>query len=177
VLETVPQALPEQPGPETVQFTALFVVPVTVALNCCVAPVITVAVVGEMVTAIWLVIVTMAVPDLLGSACDVAVTTTFDGVGTLAGAVYRPDALIVPQPVPLQPAPERLHVTAVLVVPVTVAVNCCCAPMVTVAVAGETATVIAGVTVTTAFADLLGSAFDVAMTFTVAGVGTAAGAV
>jgi hypothetical protein len=31
--------------------------------------------------------------------------------------------VIVPQAAPLQPAPETLHVTAVLAVPVTLAVN------------------------------------------------------
>ncbi len=36
---TVPQVVPAQPIPEIVQFTAVFVDPVTTALNCCVPPV------------------------------------------------------------------------------------------------------------------------------------------
>jgi hypothetical protein len=34
----------------------------------------------------------------------------------------------VPQEVPEHPVPETLHVTAVLELPVTLAVNCCCVP-------------------------------------------------
>jgi hypothetical protein len=80
--------------------------------------------------------VTVAVPDFVGSACDVAVTVTCDGFGAVAGAVYNPAAEIVPFAVP----PPTLQVTAVFEVPDTVAVNCCVPPAVTVAVAGETAT-------------------------------------
>jgi hypothetical protein len=61
--------------------------------------------------------------------------------------------------------PVADHVTAVLVVPVTVAVNCCVAPPKTVALAGETLTVTTGaVTVTVAEADLLVSATLLAAT-------------
>lgn len=82
----VPQADPEQPVPDRVHVTALLVVPVTVAVNCCCVPVTTVAVVGD--TETWTnVIVTVAVADLVGSACEVAVTLTVLGVGTLVGAV------------------------------------------------------------------------------------------
>jgi len=83
----------------------------------------------------------------------------------------------VPQVAPLQPAPERLQVTAVLVVPVTVAVNCCCAPVTTLAAVGETETATGAAIVTVAEAALVGSAWEVAVTLTVEGLGTDAGAV
>ena len=70
------------------------------------------------------VTVTDALADLLGSATDVAVTVTNGGLGAVEGAVYRPDEVILPQSVPTQPVPLRLQVTAVLLVPVTLAVNC-----------------------------------------------------
>ena len=60
---------------------------------------------------------------------------------------------MVPQAAPVQPAPERLQVTPLFVVPVTVAVNCCCALIVTLGDAGETETAIGAVTVTAAEPD------------------------
>ena len=85
--------------------------------------------------------------------------------------------VIVPQAAPLQPAPEMLHVTAVFVVPVTVAVNCCWAPVTTLAEPGETETATGGTIVTAAEADWEGSATEVAVTLRAAGFGTVAGAV
>ncbi len=58
--------------------------------------------------------------------------------------------MIVPHVAPLQPDPERLQVTPVFVVPVTVTVNCCCAPTATLVVMGETDTATGATTVTTA---------------------------
>ena len=58
---------------------------------------------------------TTALADFLGSACLVTVTRSL--VATV-GAVYRPVELTVPT----QPGQDQL--TAVLVVPVTVATNC-----------------------------------------------------
>ena len=84
---------------------------------------------------------------------------------------------IVPHAEPLQPAPERLQVTAVFVDPVTVAVNWRCAPATTFADVGEIETATAGTTVTVALADFVVSALEVAVTVTVAGFGMAAGAV
>jgi hypothetical protein len=63
--------------------------------------------------------VTVAEPDLVGSACEVAITVTFAGFGTIAGAVYTPADEIVPLLAP----PLTLQVTAVFVVRVTVAVK------------------------------------------------------
>lgn len=68
--------------------------------------------------------VTRAVEEADGSAMAVAFTATLAGVGKVAGAVYSPAAVIVPQATPLHPAPETLHTTPVFVVPVTVAEKC-----------------------------------------------------
>jgi len=150
---------------------------VTVAVNFCCAPAMTFGEVGESVTTTGGITVTVALPFFVTSACDVAVTVTVDGVGTAAGAVYKPDALMVPQAPPLQPAPETDHVTAEFAVPVTVAVNCCCVPVVTLTVAGDTETATGGITVTVALPDFVWSACEVAVTVTVAGFGMIAGAV
>jgi hypothetical protein len=48
--EIVPQADPEQPGPLTLQVTAVFVVPVTTSANCCWPLTVTTALVGEIAT-------------------------------------------------------------------------------------------------------------------------------
>lgn len=88
----------------------------TGALNCRVAPRITVGLPGAtvMLTAGML---NVMVFDLVGSACDAALTETVAGVVRVAGAVYSPELLTLPGPV-------RLQVTAVLVALVTVTVNC-----------------------------------------------------
>lgn len=83
----VPHAAPLQPALEIVQVTAWLAVPVTVALNCCWAPTVTLAEDGETETATARMIVTLAEADLLASACEVAVTVTVAGFGTDAGAV------------------------------------------------------------------------------------------
>ena len=62
---------------------------------------------------------TVALPLLVASACDVALIVT-GPEGTVVGAVYRPDELIVS----VVPPALIVHVTAVFVVPVTLAVNC-----------------------------------------------------
>ncbi|HVP59270.1 MAG TPA: hypothetical protein VMT11_01795 [Myxococcaceae bacterium] len=65
------------------------------------------------------------------------------------------------------PVSETLRVTAVLDVPVTVAVNCCAAPATTVGAVGltETATDDPDVTVTVACPDVVASATLVAFTW------------
>ena len=75
--------------------------------------------------------VTVAEPDLVESATEVALTVTAAGEGAEAGAVYSPAPDMVPQRAPLQPGPETLQVTAVFVVPLTLAENRCCAPVAT----------------------------------------------
>ena len=119
------------------------------------------------------VTVTLADPDLVVSATLTAVT---ESVPAFAGAVYAPDGVIVPS--------TAFHVTAVFdVAPCTLAVKGgSVPPVVEEAVAGVTVTdVTAGpegvglgadgeVTVTTAEADLVGSATLVAVTIPVAAV-------
>jgi len=68
--------------------------------------------------------VTTALPDTLGSAWAVAVTTTVFTAGIAAGAVYAPVLLsIVPGLSVLPGAPLTDQITAVLAKPLTVAVN------------------------------------------------------
>ena len=145
--------------------TVVLVEPETVALNCCVPPVRTLAVAGvtaEMETTTGAVTVTVAVEVLVGSAAAVAVMVT---VPAVAGAVNSPDAEIVPA------LADQL--TAVLVVPETVALNCCVPPVRTFAVAGVTAeietTIGDDVIVTVAVENLVGSAAEVAVTVTMDG--------
>jgi hypothetical protein len=141
------------------------------AVNCCVAPAATVAEVGDIVSVVVPVIVTVAESDFVLSACDVAVTVALADVGMVAGAVYSPLLLTLP-------GPETVQVTAVFELPWTVAVNCCVAPRATVAVLGETATVTTGtVMVIVAISDFVVSSFEVAVMVTVAGFGTVRGAV
>jgi hypothetical protein len=83
----VPQVTPAHPLPVRLQFTAVFVRPVTVAENCFCPPVKTVAVRGLMAMLTCCVNVTVAVSDRVGSATEVAVTLTKDGFGTAEGAV------------------------------------------------------------------------------------------
>src|SRR6266478_2107501 len=108
--------------PLTCQITAEQEEPFTVAINCCVPKFATVAVLGETNTIPLetAVTVTFAEPDFVASACEVAVTFTCAGFGTVDGAVYSPLA----ETVPLAAPPVTLQVTAVFVVPVTLAVNC-----------------------------------------------------
>ena len=84
---------------------------------------------------------------------------------------------MLPQVIPLQPLPERLQITTVLEVPVTVAVNCFLAPGATVAELGVTVTVGAVLRLTVAVSDWLGAATEVARTVTVGGLGGVAGPV
>ena len=51
---------------------------------------------------------------------------------------------MVPHCVPVQPVPETLQATPVIEVLLTVALNCCVAPRKTLAVAGETLTLMGG---------------------------------
>jgi hypothetical protein len=59
-----------------------------------------------------LIMVIGAVPILVESLADLAVTTTVGGLGTVAGAVYFPAASTIPQLAPVQPVPEILQATA-----------------------------------------------------------------
>lgn len=119
LVDSDPQAEPLQPAPVTFQLTAVFEMPVTLAVKGCVPAVATEALVGLRLnkTAAAATMVTLAEADLLGSAALVALTVTDGGEGTLIGATYTPLAEIVPHPVLMQPAPLAVHVTAVLEIP------------------------------------------------------------
>jgi len=108
--------------PLTCQFTALVEAPPMEAVNCCEPKLGRVTELGATVTLPdALVTVTAAEPECELLACEVAVMVTCAGLGTEAGAVYKP----VLEMVPLAEPPLTLQVTAVLEVPLTVAVNCC----------------------------------------------------
>ena len=100
----------------SIYVTVVGVTPVTVPVNCCVAPVVRLALVGLIVIfgVDCACTVTDAEADLVVSARLVAVTVQ---LAALDGAVYNPAEVIVPQ--------VSVQLTFVFVVPVTVAVNCC----------------------------------------------------
>jgi hypothetical protein len=108
----------------TDQVMAVFVVPLTVAVNCAVAPGETDAEEGDTKTVTdpdVVVTVTWALAVLVGSATLVAITVCLPAC---AGAVYRPLVVIVPA-VALPPTTVSTdQVTEALVVPCTVALNC-----------------------------------------------------
>jgi hypothetical protein len=127
VVDSVPQVAPEQPAPVNAHVTPLFWESfATVAVKVVVFVVCTEAVVLFRVTAIAAavaLIFTCADALLLLCAWETAVTVTVAGEGTVAGAVYIPAALIVPCVESPPATPFTCHVTAVLDVLKTVAVN------------------------------------------------------
>src|SRR3989442_4113521 len=123
-------------------------------------------------------IATPAFPDRVGSACAVAVTLKFGGLGIALGELYKPDAVIVPNVVFGSPGGNPLTVqsTPVFAVPVTTASNCCCVPPTfSNTEMGETLTPI--VIVTLAEALFVASACEIAVTVAAGGFGTILGAV
>jgi len=146
--------------------------PVTVAVNCCVLLRFTDGAAGltpETVT--FGAIVTEVEADLEGSAVLFAVTLSVPPAGTAAGAVYRPALVIEPE--------TALQVTLVsLLLPLAVAENCCCAPAVTVGLAGLMAPTLSfEAIVAVVVLDLLGSAWLAAVTVTLVLAGRSFGAV
>jgi hypothetical protein len=125
---TVPQ-IEGTEQPFTLQVTAVLLsLEVTAAVNCSVPPAATTPPVDgeeeiDKVT-VGVVIVTTAAAALVVSACEVAVMVCCTLAGITVGAVYSPLVLIVP----IWAFPPTVwftaQVTAVLVEPVTVAVNC-----------------------------------------------------
>jgi len=126
--------------PFTLQFTALFELPVTVmvGVNCCVAPAASVTLDGaiEIVTA-GAVSVSVEKADFVVSAWEITAIVMVVWLGRTLGALYKPFVSIVPLMASPPVAPFTCQVTAVLVDPVTVAVNCCVAPPATLALVGE----------------------------------------
>lgn len=133
LLSTVPTE------PVAVQVTPA-VDPVTLAVNCCVPPTLTLAVTGVRLTEMLPppppldLTVTWAVADLVVSSTEVAVTVPVPA----ETAVNKPFESIVPTLVEVQVTP--------FVEPVTVAVKVWVCPAVTVAVVGDTLTLIADAT-------------------------------
>jgi hypothetical protein len=84
--------------------------------------------------------VRVAVPNDTPLACEVAITVTFE-FGTAAGAMYKPVLSMLSQE-PGHAGPERLHVTRVFFVPVTVAANFCWPEVTTFTLASTTVTTI-----------------------------------
>lgn len=120
-LLSVPQAAGVQPASKDQTTPSLLESPFTVAVKFWVAFTETFrGPVGEIETETGTKC-TVALADLLGSACDVAVTVTSAADATEEGAVYNPVELRVPH-APREHV-ERLQVTDVFVCPVTVAVN------------------------------------------------------
>src|SRR5258706_10450922 len=79
--------------PLTSQLTAVLGDPFTDAVNCCVPKFATETALGDTLTeleAAASVTVTVAAPDFVLSACEVAVTAAFGGFGSGVGAVERP---------------------------------------------------------------------------------------
>jgi hypothetical protein len=114
-----------------------------VATNVCCAPAATFTAAGVTTTGNpELVIVIVALAIFVVSACATAETETAFGVGTTAGAVYKPLESIVPTLVFPPAAPFTCQFTPVVLVPLTVAVNCCVCLVCSVAEAGESVTVI-----------------------------------
>jgi hypothetical protein len=177
----VPEAaVPGLPGDLTPQLTAVeigtLLVVVTKSVNCTVpltwrssAVGLTETLTGGGVT------VTVIVLEMELLATLVAVKVTGLGEGGTWGAVYRPVGEIVPTEELPPTMPSTAHVTAVLLTPVTVAVNCCVPVTCTVAVFTFTARV--RLMRTGVETDLEVSAWLVAVMLTDAGEGTSEGAV
>jgi hypothetical protein len=155
----------------------VFALPVTVAEKRLLFPGANFADVGDIEIATVGTTVILADADILGLAKAVAVTLKYDGLGTVPGAVYKPEGDTVPHTSPAHPKPEMLQATAVLALPVTTAVNCFCAPVVTCALVGEMEIETDEPIVTVAVAETVKSARDVAVTVTLGGVGDVIGAV
>lgn len=145
VVEINPKAWLPPTMPLTCQMTAELGAPFTDAVNCCVPKFATDTALGDMLTELEAPVVAITVTgadaNFVASAWEVAVTLTCGGLGTVDGAVYKPEFVIVPLDTP----PPTLHVTALLVVPATVAVNCCVFPTPTLALGGAMVTEITGV--------------------------------
>jgi hypothetical protein len=142
----------------SVQLTAVFVEPLTVAVNCLVEPGFTVATVGLSEIETVCVAETVTEPEafFVASATDVAVTVMVCAEVELEGAVYRPDALIAPI------AGLMDQVTAVFVAPEIVALNWVdCPGAIVPPPEMEMAT---GVRLTVALLDFVGSEVSVAVT-------------
>jgi hypothetical protein len=176
-LLSTPQAAPLHPLPERDQVTPkppgslLTLVEKPWLWLCC-----TLAVGGEILfTETAGSTVTLADPERVGSATEVAITVTPE-LGTEAGAVYSPVLLTVPTAALPPATPFTLHWTPRFCVFCTLAVNCCVRDTFTEAEVGETDTLIGAVMEMAADALLVPSVTDVAVKVTFAGFGSVEGA-
>ena len=182
----VPQADPEQPLPDADQvIPALPTSFITVALNASVWAIARPPRFGEMVTLtvpLEDVTVIVALALLLVSRTDFAVNVTVGLAGTVAGAVYVTVVAVGPESAPhvgAQPPPDwdRAQVTPWFAGSLaTEAVNWRVAETFSEALAGEIVTEMGGVTVIVAEAFLVPFETEVAVSVTVAGLGTLLGA-
>ena len=142
----------EPPGvPFTDHVTAGLALPVTVAVKVRAEPTCTVAAAGETATTTdGSASVTVAWPNAVVLAADVARTMTVVEAGSTAGAAYTPAALMVPTTDEPPATPFTDQVTAVLALFKTEAVKVRVVPISTVAAAGTTVTVTGGGTSVTA---------------------------
>ena len=145
VADSVPQAVPVHPAPDSVHVTPLFCASFcTVAVTFCVLPGCRETVVGDNVTemaGVVEVIVTCATSKTAGLATATAATVTVAGDGTAAGAVYIPVASMVPCLASPPATPSTCQVTAVLEALETTTVNICVVEILIEAVGGSTETV------------------------------------
>jgi hypothetical protein len=152
------------------------------AVNACVWPRPTLVEGGEIEFVAAQTIVAVALPDFELSAALVAVTVTAGGEGGVGGAVYSAVVALVVAIVPmaeLPPAiPFTLHVKlpAGLPLALSLAVNSCALPVGTFTVLGATMTTMSSVKVTPAEPLACGSAWLTAITVTLGGDGSVAGA-
>jgi hypothetical protein len=144
--------------PETSQLMPVVLEPETTALNCCDCPTCKLTFNGEIDTEIAAGVTdTLALAVAVDWATLCAVTVT-DCEGTVLGAVYKPMVEMVPT-VALPPTvPSTSQLTAVLLVPETLALNCCDWLTCTLALPGdiesETGVGVDAVNVTGALADI-----------------------
>jgi hypothetical protein len=87
LVDIVPQAAPLQPLPATLHDTVVFDVPVTFAVNCCLLPLRSCAVIGKTAIETGGTMVTVADADFVGSATEVAMIDICGELGTADGAV------------------------------------------------------------------------------------------
>jgi hypothetical protein len=92
----------------------------------------------ELIVGAGFTMVTDAVADHVGPVKLTACTVTTFGTGGTAGAAYNPVLPIVPT-VALPPTTPFTDHVAWFVLPVTVAVNCCASPTITIGAGGFTA--------------------------------------
>jgi hypothetical protein len=130
--------------PETIQLTEVLVVPATAAANCCDPSTCKVALLGEIEIETETVAAGMIETAALAEADDwyaLCAVTVIGPDGTPAGALYMPAEEIVPTTEFPPKLPLTNQLMEVLLVPETVAPNCCDWPACKLDVLGDIVTV------------------------------------